>query len=85
MTINKALHSRDDVDRLYVARKEGGIALANIDDCDDALIQQLKHYINMGGGGLITAIRNNTENTSINRTEIISFVCLRTKRTTTKN
>ena len=24
MTMHKALHSRDDVDRLYVSRKEGG-------------------------------------------------------------
>ena len=32
VTMNKALHPRDDVDRLYVSRKEGGRGLANIED-----------------------------------------------------
>ena len=31
MTIHKALHPRDDVDRLYVSRKEGGRGFASID------------------------------------------------------
>ena len=44
MTINKALHTRDDIDRLYVSRKEGGRGLANIEDCVDALIQGLEKY-----------------------------------------
>ena len=54
MTMHKALHPRDDVDRLYVSRKEGGRGLANIEDSVDASIQPLedKH------GGLITAINN---------------------------
>ena len=30
MTMHKALHPRDDVDRLYVSRKEGGRGLASI-------------------------------------------------------
>ena len=34
--MHKALHSRDDVDRLYVPRKGG---LASIEDSADALIQ----------------------------------------------
>ena len=45
MTIHKALHPRDDVDRLYVSRKEGGRRLANIEDSADASIQRLEHYI----------------------------------------
>ena len=31
MTIHKALHPRDDVDRLYVSRKEGGRGLTSIE------------------------------------------------------
>ena len=43
--MHKALHPRDDVDRLYVARKEGGRGLANIEDTVDASIQLLKDYL----------------------------------------
>ena len=32
MTMHKALHPRDDVDTLYVSRKEGGRGLASIED-----------------------------------------------------
>ena len=45
MTMHKVLHSRDDVDRLYVSRKEGGRALARIQDSVDASIQRLEDYI----------------------------------------
>ena len=33
--MHKALHPRDDVDRLYVSRKEGGRGLASIEDSVD--------------------------------------------------
>ena len=39
MTMHKALHPRDDVDRLYVSRKEGGRGFASIEDSVDASIQ----------------------------------------------
>ena len=39
MTMHKALHPRDDVDRLYVPRKEWGRELASIEDSIDASIQ----------------------------------------------
>ena len=42
MTMHKALHPRDDVDRLYVSRKEGRRELADIEDSVDALIQRLE-------------------------------------------
>ncbi len=45
MTMHKALHPRDDVDRLYVSRKEGGRGLASIEDTVDASIQRLEDYI----------------------------------------
>ena len=41
MTMHKALHPRDDVDRLYVSRKEEG-ELPSIEDSVDASIQKLK-------------------------------------------
>ena len=63
MTIHKALHPRDDVDRLYVSRKEGGRGLPSIEASFDASIQQLEDYIEKHERGLITAIRNDTDNT----------------------
>ena len=55
MTMHKALHPRDDIDRLLVSRKEGGRGYASIEDNSDALIR-LKNYIEKHEGGLITAI-----------------------------
>ena len=66
-TMHKVLHPRDDVDRLHVPRKKGGRGLASTEDSVDASIQQLEDYIGKHEGGLITAIRNNTDNTIDNR------------------
>ena len=60
------MHPRDDVDRLYVSRKEGGRVLASI----DLLIQRLDDYIQKHDGGLITATRNNTNDTRTSGTTI---------------
>ena len=54
MTMHKALHPRDDVDRLYISRKEGERGLASIEDSVDASIQRLEDYIQKHEGGLIT-------------------------------
>ena len=70
MTMHKALHPRDDVDRLYVQRKEGGIGLASIEDNVDASIRRLEDYVEKHERGLITAIRNDTGNTMDNRMTI---------------
>ena len=59
-TMHKALHPRDDVDRLYVSRKEGGTGLASI---EDESTQRLEDYIEKHERGLITTIRNDTDNT----------------------
>ena len=67
MTMHKALHPRDDVDRLYVSRKDGRRWLASIEDSVDTSIQRLEDYIEKHEGRLITAIRNNTDNTIDNR------------------
>ena len=71
ITMHKVLHPRDDVDRLYVSRKEGGRGLTSIEDYVDASIQRLEDFIEKRGEGLITATRNNSENTGTNRTTII--------------
>ena len=60
MTMYKALHSRDDVDRLYVSRNERGREFASIEDSIDVSIQWLKEYIEKHEG-LITATINETE------------------------
>ena len=44
MTMHKALHPRDDVNRLYVSRKEGGSWLASIEDSADASTQTRTDY-----------------------------------------
>ena len=63
MTMHKASNPRDELDRLYVSRKEGGRRLASIEDSIDASIQQLEGYIEKHEGGQITAIRNENDNT----------------------
>ena len=45
MAMHKTLHPRDDVDRLYVSRKEEGRGLARIEDSVDALKQRFEDYI----------------------------------------
>ena len=67
MTMHKTLHPRYDVDRLYVPRKKGGRGLASIEDSVDTSMQRLEDNIEKYERGLITAIRNNTDNTIDNR------------------
>ena len=69
MTMHKVLHPRDDVDRLYVPRKEGGRGIASIKDIVIAFIQRLEDYIEKHEGGLITAIRNNTIDNKMTKTK----------------
>ena len=69
MTTHKAWHARDDVDKLHVSRRVGGRGLTSIKDSVDASIQRLEDDIEKRGGRLITATRNNTNDTR-NKTEI---------------
>ena len=69
MNIHKILYHRDDVDRLYVSRKEGRRGLFCFEYSLEASLQQLEDYIEKCGGRLITVFRNNTDNPKINRTE----------------
>ena len=68
MTMHKALHLRDDIEKLYVSRKENGRGRASIKDSDDASIQPLEDYKEKGGERLITATRNNSDKTRTKRT-----------------
>ena len=68
--MHKSLHHRNHVDRLYVPRKEGGRGIASIEDSVDTLIQWLEDYIEKHERGLITATKNNTDNTIDNRITI---------------
>ena len=63
--MHKTLHSRDYIDRLYVSRKEERRRLTNIEDSVDVSIQWLEDYIEKHEGELITATRNDTDNTKI--------------------
>ena len=65
MAINKALHPRDDVDR-----KAEGTRLTNIEDSVDASIQRLEYYIEKHEGGVITATRNDMDNSNTIRMAI---------------
>ena len=40
MTMDKALYSRNDIDRLYLLRKEGVRGFARIEDCVNATTQR---------------------------------------------
>ena len=60
MSMSKAFHPKEDIDRLYVSRKEGGRGLASIEDSVDVSIQPLEDCIQKNGGRLIAAIRNTT-------------------------
>ena len=61
MTLHQGLHPRDDINRLYVSRKEGGRGLRSIEDSIDTLIERNEDYIEKCGAWLITATRKNTE------------------------
>ena len=66
MTMHKAFHPRDDVDRLYISRMVGGSGLASIDDSVERLIKRLHYYIEKSEG-LITDTRNDTDYTMSHR------------------
>ena len=70
ITMHKALHPRDDVNRLYESRKKEARVLANIEDSVDTSIQRLENFMKNCGGRLITVARNNSDDTRITVTEI---------------
>ena len=54
MTMHIALYSRDDINRLYMSRKEERKGITNIEDCVDTPI--LDYYIKMIQERQITAL-----------------------------
>ena len=64
MTMHKALHPRDNTEL-----RKGESGVASIEDSVDTSIQRLEVYRHKHGGRLITAIKNNTDTTIINRSE----------------
>ena len=69
--MHKTLHPRDNVDRLYVSRKEEEGGLTSIEDSVDTSMKRLEDYIEKHELELITAIRNDTDNTIDDRMTII--------------
>ena len=59
MNMNRALHPRDSVARLYMPRKEGGIGLMAVEDCVDMAVLSLEKYINLSTARLINAAQRN--------------------------
>ena len=57
MIMHKALYPRDDVDRLYVSRTEGGGGLTSIVDGVDTSIQRLEDDMEERRGRLTAATR----------------------------
>ena len=53
MIMHEAFHLKDDVERLYIPRKEGERGLASTEDSVDAWINRLEDYIKKRGGRLI--------------------------------
>ena len=70
MMMHKTLNPRDDIDRLFVSRKEGGRGFASIEDSVDTPIRCLEDDIKKSQKRLIIATRNRTNNTKINKTTI---------------
>ena len=55
---------------MCVTKRRGKRTLTSVQDSVDASILKLEEYIKKCRGRLITATRNNTDNTRINRPEI---------------
>ena len=70
MPMHKALHPREDVDRLYMSRRKGGRGLVSIESSVDMSIQRLEDYIEKRGVRLIADIRYNTNDTKTRGTTI---------------
>ena len=70
MTTHKGLHRSDDIERLYLSRKERESGLASIKDSMDASIQWFEDDTRKTKWLIFTATRNCTETIRINRTTI---------------
>ena len=73
MTTHNVLYPRDNIDRLYVYKKEGGRGHVIIEDSFDESIRRLEGYIKKKES-LISATKNSTNNTRNSKTIITSLV-----------
>ena len=69
MAMNKDLHSRNDIAKLYVSR-EGGRGIASVKDIVDTSIRRLVDYIEKSKETFTIVTRNDTNSTMLNRTII---------------
>ena len=67
MTLPKALHPRDDIDRLHVSRKEGERLLVSIEESFDESMRILEDHLKMNKYRLIKATRNSIDKIKINQ------------------
>ena len=65
--IHKALYLRDNIDRVYVSRKEVGRRLVSIEDSMDASIQELEGDMKKCKEKLIITVNNSIDNVKRNR------------------
>ena len=69
--MHKVIHLRDNIDRLYMSRKEGFRGLASIEDSISTAIRGIEDNTKKKSKGkLISATRNSTSNMKINRTTL---------------
>ena len=60
--MHKALHPRDNMDKLYASTKEGKKRLCIIEDCVDPSIRVREVYIQKSKERIITAASSGTDN-----------------------
>ena len=53
--MHKAFHPRDDVDRIYVGRNDGGRKLIFIEECVDNVVLRLRGYVEKSKENLLSA------------------------------
>ena len=61
MTMNKALHPRDDIERLQVSRKEKGRELSGNKETINTSLRRLEDYIKKRKERLITRTRKKNQ------------------------
>ena len=58
LTMHKAFHPKDDVDRLYVGRKDAGRGLISIEECAENSVLGLREYVEKSNEKIIRAAKD---------------------------
>ena len=58
LTMHKAFHPKDDVDRLYVGRNDDGRGLISIEECVENAVLGLREYVEKSQERLINAVND---------------------------